>query len=80
MTFKLVDKQADEGIPNRETQEQDKDQRRVSDSARQGHIHVRGGARNQVDHTGWDQMVKVQFVGAAMLDTILKAMWRQASF
>ena len=27
-------------------QEQDKDQRRVSDSAGQGHIHVRGGARN----------------------------------
>ena len=27
-------------------QEQDKDQRRVSDSAGQEHIHVRGGARN----------------------------------
>lgn len=57
MTFRLTGKTS-WWKNSREIQEQDKDQRRVSDSAGQGHIHVREGARNQVEQTGWDQMLK----------------------
>ena len=52
-----LEKQADEGIPNTETGagQRSEESKWLS---RQGHIHVRGGARNQVEHTGWHQMVK----------------------